>query len=51
MSEIRKVYFARLLGRVFILLLGVLFFFTKPETFAPIEGMRFFDGPSLLHLL
>ena len=51
MSEIRKVYFARLLGRVFILLLGVLFFFTKPEIFAPIEGMRFFDGPSLLHLL
>ena len=51
MSEIRKIYFARLLGRIFILLLGFFFFLTKPGIFAPIEGMRFFDALSILHLL
>jgi len=51
MSETRKIYFARLTGRVLIFLLSILCFFAKPEIFAPIEGMRFFAGPSLLHLL
>jgi len=51
MSETRKIYFARLTGRIFILLLCFVFFFIKPEIFAPLEGMRFFDGLSLMHLL
>ena len=51
MSRIRKIYFARLAGRVFILALCILLFLTRPETFAPLEGMRFFDGLSPMHLL
>ena len=51
MSRIRRIYFARLAGRVFILALCVILFLTRPETFAPLEGMRFFDRPSLMHLL
>ena len=51
MSRIRRIYFARLAGRVFILALCVILFLTRPETFAPLEGMRFFDGPSFMHLL
>ena len=51
MSRIRKIYFARLAGRVFILALCVLLFLTRSEIFAPLEGMRFFDGLSPMHLL
>ena len=51
MSQIRKIYFARLFGRLFILLLSLILFFLKPDIFAPIEGLRFFESPSLLHLL
>ena len=51
MSQIRKIYIARLIGRVFILLLSFVFFFVKPEIFAPLEGMQFFVKPSLMHLL
>jgi len=51
MSYTRKIYFARLIGRILILFLCFGFFFLKPEVFAPIEGLRFFDGPSILHLL
>ena len=51
MSRIRKIYFARLAGRVFILALCILLFLTRPETFSPLEGMRFFDGLSPMHLL
>jgi len=51
MSKIRKIYFARLFGRIFILVLSCILFFTKSSVFAPLEGMRFFDGISLLHVL
>ena len=51
MSRIRRIYFARLAGRVFILALCILLFLTRPEIFAPLEGMHFFDSPSLMHLL
>ncbi|MBQ4264292.1 MAG: hypothetical protein IJB85_02145 [Clostridia bacterium] len=51
MSKIRKIYFARLFGRIFILVLSCILFFTKSSIFAPLEGMRFFDGISLLHVL
>jgi len=51
MSEIRKLYFVRLAGRIFILILSFMFFFLKPAVFIPLEGLRFFDGLSLLHLL
>ena len=51
MSRIRRIYFARLIGRVFILVLCLVLYVVRPETFAPLEGMRFFDGLSLMHLL
>lgn len=51
MSRIRRIYFARLIGRVFILALCLVLYVVRPETFAPLEGMRFFDGLSLMHLL
>ena len=51
MSKIRKIYFVRLFGRVFILLLSFFFFFTNPDVFAPLEGMRFFEGFGPMHLL
>ncbi len=51
MSRIRKLYFTRLIGRILILLLSFILYFTRPGTFAPLEGMRFFDGFSLMHLL
>jgi len=51
MSQTRKVYFARLIVRILILLACFSMFILKPEVFAPIKGMRFFETPSILHLL
>lgn len=51
MSKIRKIYFARLIARIIILLLSFLLFFQKPDIFAPLKGMHFFDGFSIMHLL
>ena len=51
MSQTRKLYFARLIARILILLACFGFFLWKPEFFAPIEGMRFFERLSMLHLL
>ena len=51
MSEIRKIYFARLIGRILILLLSFILYFTKANVFVPLEGMRFFDSMGLMHLL
>ena len=46
MSRIRRIYFARLAGRVFILALCILLFLTRPESLTPLEGMHFFDIPN-----
>ncbi|MBR4040622.1 MAG: hypothetical protein IKJ11_11095 [Clostridia bacterium] len=51
MSTIRKIYFARLIGRIFIFLLSVCLFFFRPGVFAPLEGMGFFRSFGLMHLL
>jgi len=51
MSKTRKIYFARLLGRVLILAVCFVCYFLCPQVFAPIEGMRFFEAFSPLHLL
>ncbi len=51
MSRVRKRYFVRLLGRILILLAcGGLCLFA-PEQFGVLEGWRFFEEFSLLHLL
>ncbi|MBQ7887608.1 MAG: hypothetical protein IJ313_12065 [Clostridia bacterium] len=51
MSKIRKIYFARLTGRILILLLSLILYFAGADVFAPLEGMRFFDSFGLMHLL
>ena len=51
MSRIRKQYFARLAGRILILLAAALLLMLHPKQFDVLTGMRFFDSFSLLHLL
>ncbi len=51
MSKTRKVYFARLFGRLVILLLCILAYIFKKPMFRVISDMHFFDGPSPLHVL
>ena len=51
MSNIRKIYFVRLIGRIAILLLSFFLYFTKADVFAPLEGMCFFDSIGLMHML
>ena len=42
MSKIRRIYFVRLIGRIGILLLSFILYFTKADVFSPLEGMHFF---------
>ena len=51
MSDMRKRYALRLLGRLGVLLAGVVMCILEPMQFAAIRGMAFFDGFSWLHLL
>lgn len=51
MSEIRKRYIFRLVGRCLILIACALAAVLRPETFEVLEGTAFFEGFSLLHLL
>ena len=51
MSEIRKIYFLRLIGRCIIFLLSILLAVHKPEEFGIVSGMNFFSKFSVLHLL
>lgn len=51
MSETRKIYFMRLVGRCITLIMGILLYIYKPDEFALIEGMNFFNEFSILHIL
>ena len=51
MSDMRRRYAMRLAGRCVILAIAVLLCIFAPEAFAPLQGMRFFIGFSLLHVL
>ena len=51
MSRVRKTYFARLVGRCLILLITILLFWLSPDQLDILDGWRFFDRFSLLHLL
>lgn len=51
MSATRKVYFARLVGRIGIFLLCVLQYFRDKSAFDVAFGTGFFQKPTLLHLL
>lgn len=50
-SRIRKIYTARLVGRVLIFIAAVLLIIAAPEQFDILNGMNFFKEFSLLHLL
>ena len=51
MSATRKVYFARLFGRILILLACLYQYFRDKSAFDVAFGTGFFQKPSLLHLL
>ena len=51
MSETRKRYWWRLIGRCIALIIGIVVYITAPESFDILEGMNFFEGISLFHLL
>ncbi|MDO4476029.1 MAG: hypothetical protein Q4B59_04525 [Lachnospiraceae bacterium] len=51
MSDIRKRYMARLAGRILILVLGILYCIFDPAIFDILNGMNFFHGFSVMHLL
>jgi len=51
MSKTRKIYFARLFGRIIILALAVFMYIFKKEQFNIMSGMNFFHSFSPLHIL
>ena len=51
MSETRKRYMARLVGRIAIFIVCFVMCFTSPQGFEILERNRFFDGFSVFHLL
>ena len=51
MSETRKRYVMRLIGRILILIACAVLCLTHPESFSVLEGMNFFREISLFHLL
>ena len=51
MSETRKRYICRLVARCLILLICAALWISRPQIFDILEGMRFFDHLSLLHIL
>ena len=51
MSDMRTRYALRLMGRVLILVIGILFCIYDPGQFDVLQGWRFFEGFTLLHLL
>lgn len=50
-SKTRKSYFFRLAGRCLILLMCIALCIFAPENFKILDGMNFFKGVSLLHIL
>ena len=51
MSDIRKNYFFRLIGRIIIFLLCFIIYFTNNKSFEIIYGMNFFESFSVFHIL
>ena len=51
MSDTRKRYFLRFGGRVLVLLACAALAILRPQTFDILDGMNFFSGFSILHLL
>lgn len=51
MSRIRKSYFCRLVGRCIISIFYVLLFVFSTESYGILDGMNFFSGFSVLHII
>jgi len=51
MSKVRKVYFARLVGRIIVFVLSVILFIFRPNEADILDGMNFFKRFSVLHIL
>ena len=51
MSVTRKRYFARLIGRIIIMIVCLILCFVRPESFEILNGMNFFEKLSPFHLL
>ena len=51
MSEIRRQYFARLIGRIVIFIACIIIYFTSPQIFEILEGQTFFREISWFHIL
>ncbi len=51
MSKVRKVYFTRLVGRIFILIVYTVMFLLRPDETYILEDMNFFKRFSPLHIL
>ena len=51
LSPIRRRYIARLIGRIVILVAGLTLCFLRPEIYGILQGWRFFERLSILHLL
>ncbi len=50
-SETRKRYILRLVGRCVVLVICLALYFLRPQEFDILEGMNFFKSPSIFHLL
>lgn len=50
-SFLHKVYWARLIGRIFIFMFAIYLFLTRKEIFNIVNGYNFFKSFSILHLL
>ena len=51
MSKTRKKYFLRLVGRIIILIVCILLYIFKPQTYNILTGWNFFKSFSILHIL
>jgi len=51
MSDLRRAYVARLVGRVIIFALCILMYIKRPEELEVLQGVNFFRGFSPLHIL
>lgn len=51
MSKTRKRYIWRLIGRIFVFILGIIVCIKEPEAFEILEGNNFFQRLSIFHLL
>ncbi len=51
MSKTRKKYILRLIGRILILVICILLYIFKPETYNILTGWNFFESLSILHIL